>query len=128
MAMAERSIRGRIIAHAVFWTPAAYVVIAVILSILRSLYGDGPGCMKSAAELREQLESQVSLTLEDPNGGERWTRFEPVYRTRLNRLSDGCRESPEIYATLELAFVEYSGMMRQVFDVSKDLDRLLGPN
>ncbi|MEM6533885.1 MAG: hypothetical protein AAF654_14790 [Myxococcota bacterium] len=130
--MSERNMRGRIIAHGVFWLPTAYAFLAVIVSVLQTLYGDAPlDCSNSATALRDELDSEVARALADPANDIRWAKFEQEYQIRLKDLESQC-DAPALPDALRSTFQESRGIVQKSFELAagprQALDRLLSPD
>lgn len=71
----ERSFWGRLVVKSIFWGVAGYAILALVISVVSTLYGRPPApesdsigqlkrkewCLRTLAGLRDELESEVSL-------------------------------------------------------------------
>ncbi len=108
----QRSFWGRVVVLGLFWGLTAYAAVAVVASVVLSLFGHPPihsgdalgrarergWCLRTLAGLRDELESEVTneLTyrvLQDRHG--RFGAFEERWQAELEQAASRCDASIE---------------------------------
>lgn len=136
----------RLLLHSALWLPTSVIAVAIIASILFSLYADNawneppgaepltePVCLRMFFGLRDDLENraEAALSVSDTGSARRsWSEFDRRFFERLESIAIRCEGDPEIaqaYRTLRDLHGHYRGLVAdfgRVDPTRAELERL----
>jgi hypothetical protein len=104
-----RHLRSRLIALTLFWSPVAYITVAVFGSIMVELYSRKPQhstkdwCIGRLVGLKTELDRYLQVAIKDPKASEKdWPR-------RFSQAQKLCPQQSQAYTQL---FSVYQGYTR----------------